>query len=180
MPKVEPIRDPRDLDRFKAELKKRGFRDYMLGLFGLNTGLRISDILPLKVGDVRDLDYVNVIESKTGKPRKVIINSTLAVELKEYIKYMKDDEYLFASRKGGNRLSRQRAFYILKEASEAVGLKNIGTHSLRKTFGYHYYQKFHDVAMLQHILNHSSPRETLVYIGITDDEIKLSMNDFGL
>ena len=71
--------------------------------------------------------------------------------------------------------------YILKSASEAINLpEKIGTHTMRKTFGYHHYQKFKDVALLQMIFNHSSPQITLRYIGITQDRIDNSYKNFIL
>ena len=51
---------------------------------------------------------------------------------------------------------------------------------MRKTFGYHHYQKFKDVAMLQKIFNHSSPQITLRYIGIEQEQIEESYANFIL
>ena len=80
-----------------------------------------------------------------------------------------------------NRMDRFGAYYILKTACEAVGLQEkIGTHTLRKTFGYHHYKKFKDVAMLQKIFNHSNPAVTLRYIGIEQDQIDESYENFIL
>ena len=63
---VEPIRDKRKIELVKVILKENGFRDYMLFLMGINSGLRISDILKLKVSDVRGKRYIEVKEQKTG------------------------------------------------------------------------------------------------------------------
>lgn len=74
--------------------------------------------------------------------------------------------------KFGNRLARVAAYYIIRTACEEAGLEDkFGTHTMRKTFGYHHYKKFKDVAMSQKIFNHSSPEITLRYIGIEQDEI---------
>ena len=62
---VEPIRDKRKIELVKVILKKNDFRDYMLFLMGINSGLRISDILKLKVSDVRGKQYIEVKEQKT-------------------------------------------------------------------------------------------------------------------
>lgn len=56
----------------------------------------------------------------------------------------------------------------------------IGTHTMRKTFGYWYYKQTKDIATLQMILNHSHPEITLRYIGVTDEEIENSLNNFVL
>ena len=66
-------------------------------------------------------------------------------------------------------ISRQRAWGVLKTVADFVGVDDLGCHSMRKTFGYHYYKKTKDIALLQNIFNHSSSAITLRYIGITDD-----------
>ncbi|MCJ2173246.1 hypothetical protein C7M22_00288 [Bacillus velezensis] len=66
-----------------------------------------------------------------------------------------------------NRTNRELERGVLSmAAAEYVVLDNIGTHTLRKTFGYHFYRQTKDVAMLQEIFNHSDQRTTLRYIGI--------------
>ena len=80
-----------------------------------------------------------------------------------------------------NRLERCNAYMIVKTACQEAGIKyKIGTHTLRKTFGYHHYQQFKDVVILQKIFNHSSPSITLRYIGIEQDEIFESYQNFVL
>ncbi|XHV01321.1 site-specific integrase [Bacillus pumilus] len=147
---------------------------------GINLGLRISDLLQLRVKDVRK-QYVSLREKKTGKEKRIKINKTLRKALDLYIKDRDDQEYVFRSREGLNKpISRSSAYIILREAAEYVGLDSIGTHTLRKTFGYWHYKKFKDVALLQEIFNHSSPDITLRYIGITQDTMDKTMDDFGL
>ena len=98
----------------------------------------------------------------------------------DYIKGMNDDRPLFLTIYG-NRLDRVQAYRIIQDACKQAGLEeNIGTHTLRKTFRYHHYQKFKDVVILQKIFNHSSPQVTLRYIGIEQDKIDKSYMDFIL
>lgn len=183
---VQPIRDKEKLEEMKNELKKRGTRDYLLFYTGINTGLRVSDIRNLKYDDVRNSDgsmksHISIIEVKTKKPKKFPIVNGLYSELERYTKNMKQGEYLFASRKGHNKpISTTQAYRILNEVAESIGLSEIGTHTMRKTFGYHHYQQYHDVAMLQKLFNHSSPSITLRYIGIEQDEIDKSYYNFSL
>lgn len=66
------------------------------------------------------------------------------------------------------------------QLAKEVGLTEIGTHTLRKTFGYHFYQQYKDVAVLQQIFNHSSPAVTMRYIGITQDIIDEKVDNFTL
>ena len=92
--------------------------------------------------------------------------------LSPYIEDKEDQEYLFKSRQGKNKpITRGRAYAILRAAALANGLDEIGTHTLRKTFGYHVYQEEKDVALLQDIFNHSAPYITLKYIGVNQDAI---------
>jgi len=175
---VQPIRDKRKIEQLKNELRKGGDRDFMLAYFGLNSGLRISDYIGLTVGDVSDKDKIYVKEKKTGKRRYVPIADFFKREIERYTKYMKVEDYLFPSREHKNgHINRNTAYRIINGAAKKCGLEDIGTHSLRKSFGYHHYQTHHDVAILQHIFGHSSPSITLTYIGISDDEILKSIEE---
>lgn len=178
---VQPIRDKEDIAAMKRELLKKGMRDLLLFIVGINTGLRISDILQLQVGDVRDVSHICIVEKKTGKKKKAFVTPYLREQLDTYISGMDDDEYLFTSQKGQNRpITRVQAYRILNAAAKAVGLEEVGTHTLRKTFGYHHYQQFKDVAILQELFNHSAPSVTLRYIGINQDIMDATLRDFQL
>lgn len=178
---VQPIRDRKKLDAMKRELLRSGYRNYMLFLVGINTGLRISDILTLKVKDVRDQTHLTLKEKKTSKIKRLKITG-ISEELYNYTENMDDEDYLFASQKGHNQpITRVQAYRILNNAAQKVGIREeIGTHTLRKTYGYHFYQKTKDVALLQELFNHSSPSVTLRYIGINQDVMDRAMDDFIL
>lgn len=181
MEMVQPIRDKEKIDEMKQELLKNGTRDYLLFYTGINTGLRISDILTLKAGDIRGKTHITIREKKTDKLKPFKINNGLKDELENYIRSMSDDEYLFKSQKGQNKpITRVQAYRILNEAAKRVGLDEIGTHTLRKTFGYHFYQKTKDIALLQGLFNHSAPSVTLLYIGINQDMYDNAMENFSL
>lgn len=176
---VEPIRDRKKIEAIKKLLRGSNLRDYVLFTLGINSGLRVSDLLLLQVSDVRDekgkvKDRVSIREKKTGKSKTFPFSDTVVKALKEYIgeNDFTAGSALFSSRKGGGPITRQQAYRILNDAARAVGIKDkIGTHTLRKTFGYHAYTAGVDVTRIQALLNHSSPRETLRYIGITQDEL---------
>ena len=176
---VQPIRSLDTINLFKEELMKTGYRNYMIFVLGINTGLRISDILPLKVKDVQS-DYLIKTEKKTGKTIKFLINNKLRSELELYTRDMGNYEYLFKSRKGNKPLSRIQAYRILNYVAEELGMDEIGTHTMRKTFGYWHYKQYKDVVMLQEIFNHASPSITLRYIGITQDIKDETIKDFYL
>ena len=90
-----------------------------------------------------------------------------------------DDEYVFRSRQGNKAITRGRAYQILREAGEKFGLENIGTHSMRKTFGYWYYKNYNDIVGLMKILNHSSEAITKRYIGIEQEELRNNNINFS-
>ena len=172
MKRVMPIRDKEKIREIKNALKKKNERDYILFMIGINAGLRVSDILPLRVRDVRG-EYIDVIEQKTGKPRPIPINDSLKRAITAYIKGKKENDYLIKSREGMNQpISRWTAWKIIKDAGFEVGLHNLGTHSMRKTFGYNYYQRTKDIQALCKMLGHSDEEITKRYIGIEDDFIR--------
>lgn len=178
---VEPIRDIEKIQEIKEYLLRRSYRNYFLFIFGINSGLRISDILPLRVLDVKYTTHLKIQEKKTKNIRRTIITLTLKNEIEKYTKAMADSEYLFPSQKGNKPISRIHAWQIIHDAAKACGVEgSIGTHTLRKTFGYHFYQKSKDVAMLQYIFGHSSPSITLRYIGINDDMVDKALENFSL
>lgn len=165
MNEVQPIKNRSDVERMKQSLHGR---DLLLFIVGINTSLRISDILTLKREDF-DGDHIVLHEGKTGKRKTIRINSSLrqAVEA-----LAPTSGYLFPSRKGDKPITRTQAWRILNAAAERAGLTiAFGTHSLRKTFAYHAYTAGVELPKLMRILNHASQRETLRYIGIEQEEI---------
>lgn len=181
MNSVNPIRDQEKIEQMKKILREQSFRNYFLFVAGINIGIRVGDLLRLKVEDVRERSHIVIREQKTGKEKKFKINENLQREIDCYVRGRDDDEFLFLSRQGGKRpLTRVSAWRILNSAAREVGLEGIGTHTMRKTFGFHYYRMSKDIAMLQKIFNHSSPAVTLRYIGITQDAIDESLEKFSL
>ena len=177
---VEPIKSKKDIKRLESYLQKKNERNFLLFVLGINSGLRISDILSMNVGDVKNCSFIKIVEKKTHKYKKFPINSKLKILLNNFVKNRNDEEPLFFTQRK-NRLDRVQAYKILKEAGVNVGLKyNIGTHSLRKTFGYHHYRQFKDIVILQKIFNHSTSDTTLRYIGIDQDKINESYKNFVL
>ena len=179
MTTVEPIRNIDDIKKVEKILSEKP-RDLLIFTIGTNCGLRISDIVALNVGDVRDKTHIKITEKKTGKFKKFPINTKLKPMLDEYTKGRDLNDALFKT-VFNNRVDRFSAYRIIKRACKIAGLEEkVGTHTMRKTFGYHHYKKFKDVAMLQKIFNHSSPATTLRYIGIEQDQIDESYTNFIL
>ncbi len=179
MSTVEPIRSLKDIRKIKTNLSANP-RDLLLFTLGINSGLRISDLLALNVSDVKGKEFIQLIEKKTKKFKKFPINKKLKLMLENYVLDMSDEEPLFST-KFNNRLSRVTAYYVIKRCCEKLHPEMaFGTHTMRKTFGYHHYKKYRDIAILQKIFNHSSPSVTLRYIGIDEDSIYKSYMNFSL
>lgn len=174
---VEPIRDRSKIEAIKRYLRGKSIRDYSLFVLGINSGLRISDLLDLKIVDITNPagkinDRLEILEQKTGKTKEFPLSTTAKKALQEYISTNNPTGWLFPSRKGDNPIDRRHAWRIISEAAHAVGIPGrIGTHTLRKTFGYWAFKNGADITRIQKLLNHSSPAITLAYIGITKEEL---------
>lgn len=174
---VEPIRDMEKIKQMYQILKERDEKYALLFKFGINTGLRISDIIPLKVKDIMNsnmifYDYLVLKEKKTSKVKKIKINDTLRKLIVEYIENteINFESYLFPSKKGGY-IGRVQAYRVLKECADLIGIQNFGTHSLRKTWGYWTYKlSLHNIGLIMDTFNHSSQSITLRYIGVNQDQ----------
>lgn len=183
---VEPIRDREKIREMQSYLESIHPKWSIMFKLGVLTGLRVSDILNLKVEDI-DL-CVKVKEQKTGKYRKINVPDGLYVELKKFIreyKLSKGDYLIFSNKKddnGGQKaVSRQQAYRVMNDASKMCNLKEtIGTHGMRKTMAYHLYQKDKDIALVQYVLNHSNSETTLRYIGVRQEQADKVLEDLSV
>ncbi|PHB58149.1 tyrosine-type recombinase/integrase [Bacillus wiedmannii] len=177
---VQPIRSKEQIEDMKWALKRHcSERDYIMFLIGINTGLRVGDLLKLKTSDVKKKKKIIIQEGKTKKPRTIKLDN-IYNEIQAYANTV-TSEWLFPSRKGDKPITTTQAYRQLNKAAEMADItEGIGTHTMRKTFGYWFYKQYKDVAKLQAILNHSHPQITLTYIGITEEEIEDSLNQFVL
>ncbi|WP_058486685.1 tyrosine-type recombinase/integrase [Defluviitalea phaphyphila] len=174
---VEPIRNKIKIKQMYQYLNGKDSKYALLFKFGLNTGLRISDILPLKVKDIFNVngnfkEYLVISEKKTGKEKKIKLNNALRKAIKTYIKKnnLSHEDYIFPSRKG-THIGRVQAYRVLKDAANVIGIENFGTHSLRKTWGYWTYKESrYNIGLIMDTFNHSSQSITLRYIGINQDQ----------
>jgi len=173
---VNPIRNIKDIKKIKRKLKTHP-RDLLLFTLGINNGLRISDLLNLKVGDVKDLqpgETLDIREKKTGKNNVLMVNKETRKVLDVYLDEAGpgDEEYLFKSRKGVNRPITKS--YVNQKVKEwTKGMRgNYGTHSMRKTFGYIQRKNFGvGFEVLCKRFGHSNPSVTMRYLGIEDKEV---------
>lgn len=186
MNSAQPIKKMKDLENFKEYYKKikPNYRNELLIVLGLNTALRISDILSLGWGSVYNFDkkefrnHIFITEQKTGKVSQIYLNSTVLDTLRKYKVYLNQnnkiiepDTFLFNHSNKNMPITRIQAFRIIKEAADYYDISGvISCHSLRKTFGYHAWKQGVEPALLVTVFNHSSFDITKRYLGIEQDD----------
>ena len=178
---VEPIRDKNDIQRIVEYFNNNDKRKYaVLFSLGVNSGLRVSDLLGFKVKDVLNQSSIKLREQKTGKYKLFPLKEELQKILNDFCKNRNPNEWLFVGRHN-LKLDRIIVYKTIVHACKELNIDaNVGTHTMRKTFGYHHYKQFHDIALLQTIFNHYSPVVTKRYIGITQDEVNESYLNLNL
>jgi len=192
MRKVEPIRDRKQIDQIKGNLyRQKNPRDFLLFVFGINSGLRIGDLLSLKLGDVKDSrgglkDDLDITEQKTGKTRRVFFNKQIKEAISYYLKktdIFDLDRYLFTKErsKKNKPITRVRAYQLINKWCKDVGLNcKVGGHTLRKSFGYHLRKQGIGIEQISSLLNHQNIKVTFRYIGINEDEDRKVIRGFGI
>ncbi|HWJ78545.1 MAG TPA: tyrosine-type recombinase/integrase [Niallia sp.] len=182
---VDPIKDIESINAIKEMLRNQSQRDLLLFVLGINTGIRVSDLLSLRVKDVIDQkgikEFLYLTESEETKA--YYLNSQVQTELDIYLNELdiSEEDFLFKSKKNDHAITRQQAYRIINKAAKQVGITGkIGMHTLRKTFGYHAYRKGIAISILMEIYNHHTPSETLKYLGINKEDKKLVRVDVNL
>jgi integrase len=202
---AEPFRNKEDIiavrNYFLNSDQKFKYRNYLLFVLGINIGERISDLLDLRVNEVYNFstgqvyEQFRICEGKTSKLNNIYINRDArgAIELylreKNKLETVTPNEYLFGSWKsdkmGQKQMKRQTAWKILNDTVQDLGLnmQHVGSHSLRKTFGYIAYNNsgrdYRTLNTLQAKFKHRNQDTTLTYIGITEEEVKNLYDDVG-
>lgn len=182
MSKTTPIKEIININQLKDFfVEKNEYRNFALITLGLNTALRISDILNLRWNDIYDFKqeryykHINITEKKTKKTTTILLNNITIEALNIYkhsICEISPEQFLMKSRNGYNKaITRNRAYIIIKSAANKLGLDgNISCHSLRKTFGYQAWKQGVPPALLMSIYNHSSIEITKIYLSIDQDD----------
>lgn len=175
---IQSIKLKKDIEAIKQLLSDKP-RDFLLFVMGINNGIRASDLLKIKVGDVVHLksgQALKIREKKTKKMNILVINKPVYKALQNYLVKLEptDDDFLFRSRKGENKpLTVMSLNNLIKTWTKAINLKgNYGTHSLRKTWGYHQ-RVTHGIGfeVIAERFMHSSPKTTMRYLGIDKEEV---------
>ena len=178
---VDPVRGSDAINEMAETLRGYSERDYVLFLTGIYLGRRISDILPLKVKNVKNKDYIYFREKKKNKECTLKINKDLKKVYAEYCKDKKDNDYLFPPLKGkkNRHISREQYWKILNKAARELGYEHkIGCHTMRKTLGRLLYEQGVDVTVIMLVLGHDSVNYTKRYIGVTADEVNDILSKF--
>lgn len=187
----QPIRKREDIERMKDYLIHESaknatlrLRNYTMFVAGINSGLRMGDIRDLKVKDVTGW-RIKHFDEKTGKFTDRKINSNLKKAIRNYLAATKlqSDDYLFPSSfKANRKMSDTQAWRIITSAADFLGLPEIGTHSMRKTFGFQIYvtQGEKKVGDIMKLLNHGRESTTLTYIGVTRDSQDKTVDKLNL
>lgn len=164
---VGAIKTKKLQEDFTRLLVTKDFKYGLMFRIGLETGLRVSDILALQVKTLVNR-IIEVEEKKTGKLRIVSFKPELYEGIQDYIGAvgLEPDDYLIYStiRETNKPLSRVQAYRVMKEVSEELGVLHIGTHSMRKTYARNRYADGQDIATIQSDLNHKYITETLCYL----------------
>lgn len=182
--KVEPFTKKTDINLIRHYLHDRPF-DRALFEIGINTNLRASDIIRLKVCDVKDMKIpkdkdhmpqIEIIEKKTKKPRTVVFNVAAVTAIQQLLlsdRGGKNSHVFLFTTIHGNMMSVPAFIKKIKEWTTACNIKGqFGTHSLRKTFGYWRRKAGVDIPTLMVVFNHKTQEETLNYLCIQRSEIK--------
>ncbi len=198
MKTTQPIRDVKKLEEFKKYYlnERPNKRNYLLIICGLNTALRISDILKLRWCDVYNektqsfKTHVHVKEQKTGKETDIFINKNLKTAMASYLEEKLEqfqlselmNKYLFSGQKSSDKpITRTQAFRIISNAADGCNLEQrVSCHSLRKTFGYHAWKQGVSPALLTSIYNHSSYKITIRYLCIEQEDRDEVFRDINL
>jgi len=179
---TQPIKNKEELNALKNYYLDQEYhpRNYALINTGLNTALRVGDLLSLKWKDVYDFSldtfhtHLILTEAKTGKENCIAINQSVRQALSLYqstLLCFRPQDYLFPGRSTDAPLSRSQAFRIIKHASANLHLSDrISCHSLRKTFGYQAWASGANTTVLMLLYNHSSFQVTKRYLGIDQDD----------
>lgn len=184
---VDPIKAVKDIRAIKKLLDDKP-RDLALFVIGINTNLRASDLTRITLGQVRPLkagESFTIREKKTGKVRGVVLNKDCLEAIKGYLALRlggADNEPLFRSQRGDKALSPIAINRLVKAWCSSINLKgNYGAHSLRKTWGYHQRVAFKvDIPTLMMAFGHATQRQTLKYLGISDQEVRnVFLNSIG-
>lgn len=162
---------------FKTLKNDNQYKIAFLIIVGINTGLRISDILSLKHSDFKG-DFIELKEKKTNKYRKITLNDNIRKGYKMFCSRLGvevSDEYVFVSQKNSVYSIMGVNRELKRILGDSKGKLNVSSHSLRKTFGRRVFQNNNEneksLIYLSELFNHSNTSITRRYLGIRQQEL---------
>lgn len=179
---VEAIKTKDEIARVEDLLRKHGGDIYGdLWRVGVNLALRISDLLSIEFDNIHK-GHLVMREGKTGKKRTLRINKTAQAIIDKRRAAHPNHTYLFqvqSNRAKGKPISRETVARKFKEIGEIVDVA-LGTHSMRKSRGWAMYSDGVSIEKIAMVLNHSTPAVTMRYLGITQEEVLQTYDDYEL
>ena len=183
---VEPIRSRDKVYELLHKLEEKSDRDALLFHLGINTGLRSSDLVRLKFEDIFEngeiKKHLDIKQKKTHKFQRIIINNLVKDRIREYAREwdMRNGDWFFPSyRRPEKHITTQQVWRRMKPVAQSIGIRNFGTHTMRKTFGLSIYNKTKDPVQVMRALGQTDIRTTLSYIGITQATLDSVIQDGG-
>lgn len=175
-PEFSPIKDKRKIQEIAAYLYHKNPKYYIMFLLGIQSGIFVNDVLQFRVSDIKHLECKQ--EHHILKRRASLDKEVLAViwrYVEEY--HLSDDDYLIPSQKkdqnGNSRpIGRTMAFKVLQDAGAANGIEHLSPQTMRRTYGYHYYEQTKDINGLMDFFGSNSLKNTLKFIGVSEEEYR--------
>ena len=169
--RIKPIKDPGKIMQIKDVLKAQSHRDLVLFVMGINIPIQIHDLIGLKISHVAGENgkiHQELTIQKKRQTKTYPLNKAIHEALKGYLPLKNPPDWpLFPSNKNpAEPMNRYLAYRILRDAGEEVGLNNLGSTTLRKTFGYHIYRQTGSLALAQAFLNQGSTTNTAKFLDI--------------
>lgn len=192
MREVEAVKTGEQRQQIEAHLADQDVIYSDIWKVGVNTALRISDLLSLTMDNVRSLNTdqpaLNIIEQKTGKPRKIVVNQSALNVMQRRLADYPDHVWLFQTdavnrnrREPPKPINRRSVSRVFERVGQRVAPKvALGTHSMRKTRGYAMHKAGRSIENIAKVLNHSSPAVTMRYIGLVQQDIDESYTELEL
>ena len=192
MKQVDAVKTKEQRNQVEAHLRQAGQVYHDIWKLGVNTALRISDVLQLTMEQVRQLDpevpALELVEIKTGKARRIVVNAGALKILKQRLADHPTHHYLFQSdainlgrHSPPQPINRRSVARVFEKVGQQIAPKvKLSTHSMRKTRGYAMYEAGRSIESIAKVLNHSSPAVTMAYIGIEQRDVDNSYLEFEL
>ena len=157
-----------------------GYRNYLMLLYFLNLGLRVSEVINLKADHIDwSTGRISIIASKNDKDRVLWLQDKLLELTKRWLKHRPaDSDFLFCTLKGGKLMDRYIRAFVSRYAKKGGIKKRVHPHILRHTFATDLLREEKDVRLVQKALGHASIATTMIYTHIVDDRLEHALKNF--